>query len=65
MEKVWNFLNGKKTDIGAALLVVCGILQILDFDFIAPNYIEAAFYLATVLAGTGIVHRRVKASKVV
>lgn len=60
MTKFLDFLSGKKTAIGAALLVVCGILQILELPFVKPSYIEAAFYLATVLTGTGIVHRKIK-----
>lgn len=63
MEKTWNFLSGKKTDLGAILLVLCGILQILAIPAIPTNYIEAIFYLATVLTGTGIVHRKIKGAK--
>ena len=63
MEKLWDFFSGKKTGIGAALLTVCGTLQILELEFIEPNYIEALFYFAATLTGTGIVHRKVKAAK--
>lgn len=63
MEKLWDFFSGRKTDIGAGLLVLCGVLQILELEWIEPNRLEALFYFATVLTGTGVVHRKVKAGK--
>lgn len=57
MNKIWKFLNGKKSTIGIILLVAAGA----PWDGIIPaGAIDIIYYFGAALAGAGSVHRYIK-----
>lgn len=61
MEKVqawWDFLNGKKTAIGSALMIAGNILSKFPQTATAGSIL---LEVGTYLAGFGLVHKGVKA----
>lgn len=68
MLKIWQFLDGKKTAIGAALLLAATIAQGLASIWASdsppewlPKAIETLQYLGGIIAGTGFAHKTTKA----
>ncbi len=55
----WEWLNGKKTTIGAACLLLAGILTRLDITGLA-GAIDALEYVGMVFSGVGIGHKVTK-----
>ncbi|MCA9497095.1 MAG: hypothetical protein KC589_09190 [Nanoarchaeota archaeon] len=61
MKKVFNFLNGKKTIIGAFASLVIGFLQLKGY---IDNDTAMFLYSASgLLLGIGVVHKGVKAKQ--
>lgn len=54
--KLWNYLNGKKTLVGAVLGVV--YLGSLQMGYIEPN--NAIEFLIVTICGVGLGHKAVK-----
>lgn len=53
--KIWNWLSGKKTAIGAVLLIICGIPH-LD-QLIGQEIIDVIYYLGTAFGVGGVIHK--------
>lgn len=56
--KIWNWFDGKKTAIGAALLLLHGVPHLMGL--IGPEALDVILYLGRALAGGGIVHKLTK-----
>lgn len=67
MEAIWNYLDGKKTAIGAGIGTLMGLLSALGliwgFDHYTwfPKVLESGDVLAGLFGGTGLLHKAVKA----
>lgn len=59
MKKLWDWFNGKKTNIGAYILAVMQILVLLKVP-IPTNIIEAINIFATVFFLGGASHKVIK-----
>lgn len=53
MKKIWNFLSGKKTIIGLALME-------LSHTSLAGDFSQLMYIVGGALAGTGLVHKGFK-----
>ena len=61
---VWNFLNGKKTTIGAVILFVVYVVKGLD-TFFGFNFVDAVLLgqindVGLVFTGVGLGHKVIK-----
>ena len=61
---VWNFLNGKKTTIGAVILFVVYVVKGLD-TFFGFNFVDAGLLgqindVGLVFTGVGLGHKVIK-----
>jgi hypothetical protein len=54
MEKIWNFLNGKKRIIGIVLLFVSQTPHLADY--IGTPAVDIISYFGNGLAGIGVIH---------
>lgn len=67
MESIWNFLDGKKTAIGAGIATLMGITSALGliwgFDHFSwfPKVLETGDLAAGLFGGTGLIHKAIKA----
>ena len=61
MSKIWTWLDGKKTGIGAVLLIICGIPHLETW--INPNIIDVVYYIGSVLGAGGVLHKVAKRKK--
>jgi len=65
MRDLWEFLNGKKTSIGATLLLIALVLAKLSeiwgiqADWI-PRLVETLQWIGGLFSGTGLAHKAVK-----
>jgi hypothetical protein len=59
MSKIWEWLNGNKTVIGALILAVLGTGIIGEHTL---GY-QLLFWLGGLLAGTGVIHKFAKPAK--
>ena len=65
--KIWNWLNGKKTVIGLALMGIATFIQVIvigkweaSADWL-PKLVETLSYLGAILTGGGLLHKSSKA----
>ena len=58
MNKIWDWFDGKKTSIGAILLIACGVPNLEKW--VSPDIIEAVYYVGTTLGAGGVIHRITK-----
>lgn len=61
VKSIWKWLDGKKTAIGALLLILYGVPHIEEA--IGPKYLDVIYYLGSGLSGSGIFHKITKAIK--
>lgn len=57
LNEIWEFLDGKKTAIGAAIMITGNVLAM--FPPTAPAA-QAVLYVGSAIAGFGLVHKSVK-----
>ena len=56
--KAWTWLSGKKTVVGATILLVAQGIEIWTSD--VPQVVEMLRYVGAAIAGVGIGHKLVK-----
>ena len=61
MNKIWTWLDGKKTSIGAVLLIICGAPHLEQW--ISPDILDIVYYVGSVLGAGGVIHKVAKSSK--
>ena len=63
MKNIWNWLNGKKTIIGAGLSFCVSVIGWIRPDLIPTDVANAAKDLSALLIGSGLAHKAIKAKK--
>lgn len=61
LNNLWNWLDGKKTAIGAILLIISGIPHLNTW--IDPDIIDAIYYIGSMLGAGGVIHKVSKTQK--
>ena len=61
MKKLWNWLSGKKTIIGAGLSLTVSVIGWVSPSLLPPDIIAATKDVAALLIGGGLAHKAYKA----
>jgi hypothetical protein len=61
LEKIWNWLDGKKTTIGAIAMIISQTPYL--GDFIGTEAVEIIQYFGTAIGFGGVVHKVAKGKK--
>lgn len=68
MITIWEYLNGKKTNIGAGLAFLATVLTALGIVWNLPQFawwpkiIQSVEIISGVFSGTGLIHKAIKGS---
>ena len=60
MKKIWNWLNGKKTIIGAGLSLGVSVIGWVAPNLLPTDIINAIKDLSAILIGGGLAHKAIK-----
>lgn len=63
MKKIWNWLNGKKTIIGAGLSFCVSVIGWVNPDLLPSDVVNAAKDLSAILICGGLAHKAIKTKK--
>jgi hypothetical protein len=58
LNKIWEFLDGKKTVIGFIIVVICGDPNL--GNYLPAYWISVLHYVGTSIGGVGIGHKLLK-----
>lgn len=64
MKKLWNWLKGKKTNIGMVIMLVAQGVQVFAPNVLPANQIDYIQMLGGLIGGVGLAHKGVKTSMV-
>jgi hypothetical protein len=60
LKQLWNYLNGKKTSIGLAVMLTAQAIQVFAPNLMAVEQTEFLQTLGALIGGFGLVHKGTK-----
>lgn len=57
LTETWAWWSGKKTVIGALLLIVYGMPHATELFHLTPEWMDVIYYIGSILSGVGIAHK--------
>lgn len=64
LKQLWNYLNGKKTSIGLAVMLTAQAIQVFAPNLMPRDQTEFLQTLGALIGGFGLVHKGAKTKQV-